>query len=76
MSKREEELERLWKETGGVDPKSGKMWLTPRMERIAQQVAASWGLLDVKCTNCHHEGQATKAGATCSWCEEGTMEKI
>lgn len=42
MSKREEELERLWKETGGVDPETGKMWLTPRMEREAEKLVKEW----------------------------------
>lgn len=38
-SKREKELERLWKLTGGIDPNTGEMWLTPRMEREAQELA-------------------------------------
>jgi hypothetical protein len=39
MSKREQELETLWKKTGGIDPNTGKGWLTPRMEREAQALA-------------------------------------
>jgi hypothetical protein len=35
LDESEEELELLWKETGGIDPETGKMWLTPRMEQEA-----------------------------------------
>lgn len=33
--------ERHWREQGGVDPNTGKMWLTPRMERNAIRLAES-----------------------------------
>jgi len=35
----EEALEALWKEQKGVNPETGEMWLTPRMEREAKQLA-------------------------------------
>ncbi len=35
-------LEALWKAQKGVDPETGKAWLTPRMERIAAATAAAW----------------------------------
>lgn len=73
---REKAYERLWKLTGGVNPHTGEAWLTPRMKREAKSLMDSWSLLSVKCTSCHHEGQATKAGSACDWCKEGTMEKI
>lgn len=34
--------EQRWKETGGVDPDTGEMWLTPRMERNAAALVATW----------------------------------
>lgn len=34
----EARLERLWKLEGGVDPETGEMWLTPRMERDATKI--------------------------------------
>jgi hypothetical protein len=36
------EIERLWKEQKGIDPETGKMWLTPRMERNAEETVKSW----------------------------------
>lgn len=41
----EESIETLWKETGGVDS-NGKMWLTPRMERIARKIQKDWECLN------------------------------
>lgn len=38
ISRRERELELLWRQTGGVDPHTGKAWLTPRMLRDAQEL--------------------------------------
>ena len=38
MSRREQELELLWKKTGGIDTATGKMWLTPRMEKEAEEL--------------------------------------
>jgi hypothetical protein len=35
-------IEELWKETKGVWFSTGAMWLTPRMEREAKSLAASW----------------------------------
>ena len=32
----EEIIENLWKETKGIIPSNGKMWLTPRMAREAE----------------------------------------
>jgi cell division protein FtsB len=31
----EENIELLWRETDGILPSTGRMWLTPRMEREA-----------------------------------------
>ena len=42
LSRLEQELEELWKLTGGCDPATGKMWLTPRMEREAEALAERW----------------------------------
>ena len=36
------ELEELWKKQKGVDPNTGKMWLTPRMERDAKTLQDHW----------------------------------
>jgi hypothetical protein len=32
-------IERQWREQKGVDPRTGKAWLTPRMERNAIRTA-------------------------------------
>lgn len=37
----EEDAERIWKVTGGVGPDDGRMWLTPRMARVAAKAAAA-----------------------------------
>lgn len=42
LSRREQELELLWKKTGGVCPQTGKMWLTPRMIRDAEKLVKTW----------------------------------
>jgi NitT/TauT family transport system ATP-binding protein len=39
---KEEALEQLWKEQKGVNPQTGKMWLTPRMEREAKKIEKAW----------------------------------
>jgi len=31
-------LEMLWRLSGGIDPATGKMWLTPRMEREVESL--------------------------------------
>lgn len=38
----EKALEQIWKDTKGVNPETGKMWLTPRMERDAAKLEESW----------------------------------
>lgn len=38
VSRREQILELLWKQTGGIIPETGKAWLTPRMEREAKEL--------------------------------------
>lgn len=38
MKLTEEELELLWQEQKGIDPETGRMWLTPRMEREAKEL--------------------------------------
>jgi len=38
----EEQLEILWKKQKGIDPKTGRAWLTPRMERNAKQLTEIW----------------------------------
>ena len=42
VRKGEEKVEALWKKQGGVDPKTGRMWLTPRMERMARRMQEEW----------------------------------
>ena len=32
-------LERQWREQKGIDPRTGKAWLTPRMERNSIRIA-------------------------------------
>jgi hypothetical protein len=38
----EAELEQLWRDTKGINPKTGEMWLTPRMARGAAKTAEAW----------------------------------
>lgn len=38
----EESIEALWKDQKGVDPNTGNMWLTPRMERAAAVLTKKW----------------------------------
>jgi hypothetical protein len=42
----EEAEEARWKVESGVDPDTGRMWLTPRMERNAQRLVDIWEKMD------------------------------
>ncbi len=42
INRAEDNLEKLWKEQGGIDPVTGEMWLTPRMERRAEELRKIW----------------------------------
>lgn len=42
----EETIEQLWREQKGVDLGTGKMWLTPRMERNAKRLVTAWAEWD------------------------------
>lgn len=35
----EDEIERLWRQQGGICPETGRMWLTPRMHRNSIELA-------------------------------------
>jgi hypothetical protein len=38
----EEESEKLWRKQEGINPSTGKMWLTPRMARNSAMCQAKW----------------------------------
>ena len=38
----EEDIEARWKAQGGIDPATNKLWLTPRMKRLAAWLADEW----------------------------------
>ena len=38
----ESDVENLWHKQGGINPDSGKMWLTPRMHRNAAILKKRW----------------------------------
>jgi hypothetical protein len=42
----EEFIEQNWKETRGIQKESGKMWLTPRQERVADNLVKVWAEQD------------------------------
>lgn len=46
------------------------------MNKLIMEILSNSSLIDVKCTNCHHEAQATQEGAQCEWCNNGTLEKL
>jgi hypothetical protein len=43
----EEEIESLWHKQKGLDPETGRMWLTPRMERAAKKLQDNWDEMEV-----------------------------
>lgn len=42
VQQEEVEIESLWHDQRGIDPRTGKMWLTPRMEREASALQKHW----------------------------------
>jgi len=33
-------------------------------------------MIILKCSKCHHEAEGVEQGGSCSWCNEGVMERI
>jgi hypothetical protein len=47
-TERERKIEEVWKLYKGVDPETGKAWLTPRMERDARVLELQWKLEEAR----------------------------
>lgn len=43
INEEEKDVEKLWIDIGGINPKTGEIWLTPRMHRQSQALINYWG---------------------------------